>query len=140
MKKQMTKRQKRKPAGRSAAQSMALVLAGSFAAGAGTAFLLLCVFALVMLRMPVPPTLVKPFACVAAAAGAVASGLVLAKGLGRQKMLCGLACGVFYSLCLLASTLLAGRTLDCSPAGITVLLALLLGGLMGGAAAALRNA
>lgn len=140
MKKQMTRPQKRKPASRSAAQNLTLLLAGSFGAGAAAAFLLLCVFALAMLRMPVPAALVKPFACVAAAAGSAASGLVLARGLGRQKMACGLACGVFYSLCLLTATVLTGRTLDWSTAGMTVPLSLLLGGLMGGAAAALRSA
>lgn len=140
MKKPVMRSQKKKPAGRSQTPRLPLLLLGSFAAGAGVLVLLLGIFAMALLRLPVPLTLVKPFACVAAAAGAAASGLTLAKGLGRQKMLCGLACGLFYSLCLLGGTLLAGQAPDWSAAAFTVPAALLLGGVMGGAAAALRTA
>ena len=53
-------------------------------------------------------------------------------------MLCGLGCGAFYAVCLLAATLLANGRLDWQGSNAMLPLALLLGGLLGGALTALR--
>ncbi|MGN0983612.1 MAG: TIGR04086 family membrane protein [Gemmiger sp.] len=135
----MNKQKRVRPGGSGAAPRLPWVLLGSLAAGMTTGLLMLCLFAAMLVRFPVPLTLVKPFACVAAAAGAMVSGLLLANGLGRQKLLCGLGYGLFYSVCLAAAAVLRGYSVDLTGAGATVLLALVLGGLMGGAAAALRT-
>lgn len=135
----MNKQKRVRPGGSGKALRLPWILLGSLAAGMAAGLLLLCLFAAALAKFPVPLTLVKPFACVAAAAGAMVSGLLLANGLGRQKMLCGLGCGIFYSVCLVAATVLTGYSVDLTGASATVLLALLLGGLMGGAAAALRT-
>ena len=52
--------------------------------------------------------------------------------------LCGLGCGAFYAVCLLAATLLANGRLDWQGSNAMLPLALLLGGLLGGALTALR--
>lgn len=53
-------------------------------------------------------------------------------------LLCGLGCGAFYAVCLLAATLLANGRLDWQGSNAMLPLALLLGGLLGGALTALR--
>ena len=53
-------------------------------------------------------------------------------------VLCGLGCGAFYAVCLLAATLLANGRLDWQGSNAMLPLALLLGGLLGGALTALR--
>ena len=57
---------------------------------------------------------------------------------GRSADLCGLGCGAFYAVCLLAATLLANGRLDWQGSNAMLPLALLLGGLLGGALTALR--
>ena len=57
---------------------------------------------------------------------------------GRSAALCGLGCGAFYAVCLLAATLLANGRLDWQGSNAMLPLALLLGGLLGGALTALR--
>ena len=77
-------------------------------------------------------------ACMAAAVGAAVSAAVLARRLQKRLLLCGLGCGAFYAVCLLAATLLANGRLDWQGSNAMLPLALLLGGLLGGALTALR--
>ena len=81
---------------------------------------------------------VRPMACMAAAVGAAVSAAVLARRLQKRLLLCGLGCGAFYAVCLLAATLLANGRLDWQGSNAMLPLALLLGGLLGGALTALR--
>ena len=66
------------------------------------------------------------------------SAAVLARRLQKRLLLCGLGCGAFYAVCLLAATLLANGRLDWQGSNAMLPLALLLGGLLGGALTALR--
>lgn len=118
---------------------MPLLLCGSFAGGVLTALLLLCVFAAILANTAVPLSIVKPFACAAAGIGAAVSGLILAAGIGKMKLLCGLLCGGFYLLCLILATVANGHALALDGLNVTMLSVLLLGGTLGGAAAALRS-
>ena len=70
--------------------------------------------------------------------GAAVSAAVLARRLRKRLLLCGLGCGAFYAVCLLAATLLANGRLDWQGSNAMLPLALLLGGLLGGALTALR--
>ena len=54
-------------------------------------------------------------------------------------LLGGLGCGTFYTVCLMAATLAASGELDWQGANAMLPMALLLGGLLGGALAALRG-
>lgn len=110
----------------------------SFAGGVGVCLALLAVFALVLANTPIPLTLVRPLACLAAAAGAAVSGLILARKIGKQLLLCGLGCGAFYSLCQTAAATAFHGILPLQGAEMMLPLALLLSGTLGGALAALR--
>ena len=114
---------------------MALLLA--FGCGAGVCILLLALAALMLTHTGLPLTAVRPMACLAAAVGAAVSARVLAGRLKQKLMLCGLGCGAFYALCLLAATLLANGEIDWR-GNAMLSLALLLGGVLGGAMSALR--
>ena len=120
-------------------QKVPLLLALSFGTGIGAAALLLCLFAVLLWKFPVPLTLVQPMACAAAGVGAMVSGLVLAQSAGRQRLLCGLACGAFYAACLLAASALCGGEIVSDASGAMVPAALVLGGLLGGALSAVRG-
>ena len=85
-----------------------------------------------------PLSAVRPMACMAAAVGAAVSAAVLARRLQKRLLLCGLGCGAFYAVCQLAATLLANGRLDWQGSNAMLPLALLLGGLLGGALTALR--
>ena len=100
----------------------------SFGCGVGVCILLL----------GLPLSAVRPMACMAAAVGAAVSAAVLARRLQKRLLLCGLGCGAFYAVCLLAATLLANGRLDWQGSNAMLPLALLLGGLLGGALTALR--
>lgn len=110
----------------------------SFGCGTGAAILLLAVFALVFERMALPASLARPFAAAAVAVGAAVSGAVLAGALARQRLLCGLGCGVFYAGCLVLATLIRFKTIVPDNGNGTLLAALLLGGGLGGALTAFR--
>ena len=135
-----TAKQRGNFSGRSAAPGaqIALLLLYSFGCGVGAALALLAVFAFALERFPIPLTLVGPMACVAAGAGAAVSGMGLAGRLGQKRLLCGLACGGFYAVCLALATLLRAGTLSLSGMSGTLLAVLLLGGALGGASTALR--
>lgn len=129
----------RKPAGRSRGQTAIYWhFIVSFGCGMGLCCLLMAVFALVLAKTPVPLQFVRPMVCVAAAAGAALSGWVLARGFGVQCLLCGLGCGVFYLICLAGATVLSTGALPWQGANAMLPVALLLGGLFGGAAAAMQ--
>lgn len=106
----------------------------SFGCGVGVCILLLALAAFLLTHTGLPLSAVRPMACMAAAVGAAVSAAVLQKRL----LLCGLGCGAFYAVCLLAATLLANGRLDWQGSNAMLPLALLLGGLLGGALTALR--
>ena len=114
----------------------ALLLA--FGCGVGACILLLALAALLLAHTGLPLTAVRPMACLAAAIGAAVSARVLAGRLKQKLLLCGLGCGAFYTICLLAATLLANGEIDWR-GNAMLSLALLLGGLLGGAVSALRE-
>ena len=100
--------------------------------------LLLALAAFLLTHTGLPLSAVRPMACMAAAVGAAVSAAVLACRLQKRLLLCGLGCGAFYAVCLLAATLLANGRLDWQGSNAMLPLALLLGGLLGGALTALR--
>lgn len=117
--------------------AVALLLA--FGCGVGVCMLLLALAALLLTRTNLPLSAVRPMACMAASIGVAVSGFVLARRLKEKLLLCGLGCGAFYAVCLLAATLLAGGMPDWQGGNAMLPLALMLGGLLGGAAAALQE-
>lgn len=130
----MTKPSRSKPRPRgsgSRTAALPLLFLRAFAGGAAAGAALLAVFALLFARTSLSLSLVKVFACAAAALCAMVSGALLANGLGRQKLLCGLGCGLFYGFCLFCATAMSGAW---SLAGnnLTLLGALAAGGLTGG--------
>lgn len=116
--------------------AVALLLA--FGCGVGACILLLALAALLLTHTGLPLTAVRPMACLAAAIGAAVSARVLAGRLKQKLLLCGLGCGAFYTICLLAATLLANGEIDWR-GNAMLSLALLLGGVLGGAVSALRE-
>lgn len=114
----------------------ALLLA--FGCGVGACILLLALAALLLTHTGLPLTAARPMACLAAAIGAAVSARVLAGRLKQKLLLCGLGCGAFYTICLLAATLLANGEIDWR-GNAMLSLALLLGGVLGGAVSALRE-
>ena len=117
--------------GRAAAKNPA-VMAVLLAFGCG-------VGAFLLTHTGLPLAAVRPMACMAAAIGAAVSARVLAGRLKQKLLLCGLGCGAFYTVCLMAATLAASGELDWQGANAMLPMALLLGGLLGGALAALRG-
>lgn len=124
-----------KPSGKNP-PAAALLLA--FGCGVGACILLLALAALLLTHTGLPLTAVRPIACLAAAIGAAVSARVLAGRLKQKLLLCGLGCGAFYTICLLAATLLANGEIDWR-GNAMLSLALLLGGVLGGAVSALRE-
>ena len=114
----------------------ALLLA--FGCGVGACILLLALAALLLTHTGLPLAAVRPMACLAAAIGAAVSARVLAGRLKQKLLLCGLGCGAFYTICLLAATLLANGEINWR-GNAMLSLALLLGGVLGGAVSALRE-
>ena len=106
----------------------------SFGCGVGVCILLLALAAFLLTHTGLPLSAVRPMACMAAAVGAAVSAAVLARRLRKRLLLCGLG----YAVCLLAATLLANGRLDWQGSNAMLPLALLLGGLLGGALTALR--
>lgn len=111
----------------------------SFGCGSGAAMLLLAAFAFALERFSLPLAAVQPMAVAAVWVGAAVSGWVLGSRLGRLRLLCGVACGVFYCLCLAAAGLVLAGTVDYRTVNLAVPIALLLGGLAGGTLSALRT-
>ena len=117
---------------------VAAALLLSFGCGVGVCILLLALAAFLLTHTGLPLSAVRPMACMAAAVGAAVSAAVLARRLQKRLLLCGLGCGAFYAVCLLAATLLANGRLDWQGSNAMLPLALLLGGLVGGALTARR--
>lgn len=111
----------------------------SFLLGIGCCLLLLCGIAWLFERTTLPLTLVRPAACFAAAIGVYISGMDLARACANYKLLIGLACGVFYCLCLFLAALMAGGLPIPDSGNLSLAAAVLLSGTAGGATAALRQ-
>lgn len=125
--------------GRAAKNPAAAALLLAFGCGVGVCILLLALGAFLLTRTGLPLAAARPMACMAAAIGTAVSAAVLAGRLKQRLLLCGLGCGAFYTVCLLAATLLANGELRWQGADAMLPLALLLGGLLGGALTALRG-
>lgn len=110
----------------------------AFAGGVGLCLLLLALLALLLADTALPLTLVRPFACTASAAGSAFSGFLLARKLARQYLLCGLGAGVFFALCQIIAAFLSCGVFLWQGSDFMLPIALILGGLSGGALAALR--
>lgn len=117
----------------------AWMLVQVFAAGGGLCLLLLALAAFLLTHTPLPLHLVQPMACLAASAGAAVSGFLLAGKIGRQRFVCGLICGAFYALCLLAAAFLVHGVPSWTRSDAMLPLALLLGGTLGGALSAIKE-
>lgn len=129
-------RRRSRPRGQNAP---AWMLVQVFAAGGGLCLLLLALAAFLLTHTPLPLHLVRPMACLAASAGAAVSGFLLAGKIGRQRFVCGLICGAFYALCLLAAAFLVHGVPSWTRSDAMLPLALLLGGTLGGAFSAIRE-
>ena len=66
-------------------------------------------------------------------------GFLLAGKIGRQRFVCGLICGAFYALCLLAAAFLVHGVPSWTRSDAMLPLALLLGGTLGGALSAIKE-
>ena len=64
---------------------------------------------------------------------------LLAGKIGRQRFVCGLICGAFYALCLLAAAFLVHGVPSWTRSDAMLPLALLLGGTLGGALSAIKE-
>ena len=117
----------------------AWILVQVFAAGVGLCLLLLALAAFLLTHTPLPLHLVRSMACLAASAGAAISGFLLAGKIGRQRFVCGLICGAFYALCLLAAAFLVHGVPSWTRSDAMLPLALLLGGTLGGALSAIKE-
>ena len=129
-------RRRSRPRGQNAP---AWMLVQVFAAGVGLCLLLLALAAFLLTHTPLPLHLVRPMACLAASAGAAVSGFLLAGKIGRQRFVCGLICGAFYALCLLAAAFLVHGVPSWTRSDVMLPLALLLGGTLGGALSAIKE-
>ena len=93
-------------------------------------------FAELLANTPLQLNLVRPQPCAAASAGAALSGFLLARKLKKQMLLCGLGSGVFWAACQsVAAIAMNGQDL-LQGGNLMLLIALLLGGILGGALAA----
>ena len=113
------------------------VVVRAFLGGFAATLILLMIGAAAFARLPIPGDLVRPVACTIAGVGAAFSGMLLAKGIGRQRLLCGLASGVFYSLCIAGASALKGE-FAFEQRAIALVCMLLLTGMLGGTLTALR--
>lgn len=106
----------------------------------GIALCVLCLglFSMLLTTTSLPLNLVRPFACTAAAAGAMLSGFLLAKKVGKQYLLCGLGCGVFYAICQTIAAFVCTGTIFRQGSDLMLPLALILGSLFGSMVTALR--
>lgn len=108
----------------------------AFVGGAVLCTMLLALFAALLANTPLPLTSVRPLACGAAAAGAAFSGFLLAKKMGKQLLLCGLGCGAFWAVCQTVAAVALNEQNLFQGGNLMLPVALLLGGVLGGALAA----
>lgn len=118
-------------------RNLVWVVVRAFLGGFAATLILLMIGAAAFARLPIPGDLVRPVACTIAGVGAAVSGMLLAKGIGRQRLLCGLASGVFYSLCIAGASALKGE-FAFEQRAIALVCMLLLTGMLGGTLTALR--
>lgn len=118
-------------------QNLVWVVVRAFLGGFAATLILLLIGATAFARFPIPGDLVRPVACTIAGVGAAFSGMLLAKGIGRQRLLCGLASGAFYSLCIAGASALKGE-FAFEQRAIALVCMLLLTGMLGGTLTALR--
>lgn len=111
----------------------------SFVCGTALCVLLLCVFSALLANTPIPLTMVRPFSCVAAAAGVALSALLFSRKMGRQFLLCGLLCGLFFAVCQLVAAFILQGTGIWQNGSLLLTAVLLMSGLFGGAFAAARS-
>lgn len=115
----------------------AAVLA-AFIGGAVVAAVLMGAFAFVSERFSLPAASARPLALAALWCAAAVSGYILAARLGRQRLFCGMMCGVFYCACLLLASWLYAGCVDLDGANMALPVSLLLGGIVGGIVSAIR--
>lgn len=118
-------------------RNLVWVVVRAFLGGFAATLILLMIGAAAFARFPIPGDMVRPVACTIAGVGAAVSGMLLAKGIGRQRLLCGLASGVFYSLCIAGASALKGE-FAFEQRAIALVCMLLLTGMLGGTLTALR--
>ena len=118
-------------------RNLVWVVVRAFLGGFAATLILLMIGAAAFARLPIPGDLVRPVACTIAGVGAAFSGMLLAKGIGRQRLLCGLASGVFYSLCIAGASALKGE-FAFEQRAIALVCMLLLTGMLGGTLTTLR--
>lgn len=129
-------------AGRAAASPQQRIVQTVFRAflwGIGASLLMLAAGAGAFAAFPIPSLLVRPAACLIAGVGVAVSGYVLACGIGRFRLLCGLCSGVFYGICLIAASALTGE-LAWSDSNIALQGVVICSGMLGGTIAALKPA
>ncbi len=134
---------KRKPVRRTAIhkpqrQYLAAILR-AFLFGIGADLLLFAGCAAVFSTLPIPNRLVQPTACVILGIGTAVSGAALAAGIGRQRLLCGLACGAFYTICIATASALTGGVV-LNEAAIALICVLVFSGMFGSVLTVLRPA
>lgn len=118
-------------------RNLVWVVVRAFLGGFAATLILLMIGAAAFARFPIPGDLVRPVACTIAGVGAAVSGMLLAKGIGRQRLLCGLASGVFYSLCIAGASALKGE-FAFEQRAVALVCMLLLTGMLGGTLTTLR--
>lgn len=118
-------------------QRIIWILVRGILGGAAVSLALFVVGALVFSRLPLSGTLVRPAACLISGAGAMVSGILLARGFGRQRLLCGLGSGAFYSLCIAGASALQGG-FQMGQQEIALVCMLLLAGMLGGTLTAVK--
>lgn len=111
----------------------------SFLTGGGCCTALLLLFAWLLSNTAIPLLMVRPFACGAAACGAVVSGFFLARKMSRQYLLCGLGCGIFYAVCQWVAAFISTGSWLQQGSDLMLPAALLMGGVLGGTLAALKG-
>lgn len=118
-------------------RNLVWVVVRAFLGGFAATLILLMIGAAAFARFPIPGDMVRPVACAIAGVGAAFSGMLMAKGIGRQRLLCGLASGAFYSLCIAGASALKGE-FAFEQRAIALVCMLLLTGMLGGTLTALR--
>lgn len=118
-------------------QTVVLILVRGILGGSLVALLLFAAGALAFSRLPIPGALARPTACLISGAGAMVSGILLARGFGHQRLLCGLGSGVFYSLCITGASAIQGE-FQMGQREIALICMLVLAGMLGGAVTAVR--
>ena len=80
-------------------------VAVSVAIGAVVCVVILLVLSIVISAVNVPQSAINPMAVLAISAGAFSSGLSCSKIIRRNGLMCGLVCGIFFSVVALVCSL-----------------------------------